>query len=232
VQPGQSLFRIGQAYRVSLSAILEANRLKLRAPLRAGQRLVIPGARRPVAVAVSHRLSGREREALERSLQDDVPEPPPPPPLKTDGLFVWPILGPMNSRFGPRWGRFHAGIDIGSAQYQTVRAAADGEVVYASETRGPLGQAVVLQHAGGVRTVYAHLSILIAEEGETVRQGQAIAGVGSTGRSTGPHLHFEVRQDGAPVNPEHYLPATIDELVQELSRSRAAEGREATSSRP
>jgi murein DD-endopeptidase MepM/ murein hydrolase activator NlpD len=97
-------------------------------------------------------------------------------------------------------------------------AAADGEVLYASETRGALGKAVVLQHGDGLRTIYAHLSIIIAEEGQTVRQGQAIGGVGSTGRSTGPHLHFEVRRKGAALNPEDFLPATIDELVRDLSR--------------
>jgi murein DD-endopeptidase MepM/ murein hydrolase activator NlpD len=80
--------------------------------------------------------------------------------------------------------------------------------------------AVVLQHGHGLRTVYAHLSIIIAREGDTVRQGQPIGGVGDTGRTTGPHLHFEIRKNGTALNPEEYLPATIDELVQDLSRKR------------
>jgi murein DD-endopeptidase MepM/ murein hydrolase activator NlpD len=93
-------------------------------------------------------------------------------------------------------------------------------VIYANATKGGLGKAVVLQHGRGVRTVYAHLSIIIAREGDTVRQGQAIGGVGDTGRATGPHLHFEVRRNGAALNPEDYLPATIDELVRDLSKQR------------
>jgi murein DD-endopeptidase MepM/ murein hydrolase activator NlpD len=99
-------------------------------------------------------------------------------------------------------------------------AAADGEVIYANETRGGLGKSIVLQHGRGLRTVYAHLSIIIAREGDTVRQGQAIGGVGETGRASGPHLHFEVRKNGVPVDPEEFLPATIDELVRDLSRPR------------
>ncbi len=224
VVQGQTLFRISEAYRVPVATILDANRLKPKAPLRVGQRLWIPGAKRTAAVAASRSLTPKERETLERSLRDDtLPEPPETAPgtrIKTDAPFIWPILGPINSPYGPRWGRFHAGVDIGSPQYQEVVAAADGEVLYASETKGPLGQAVVLQHANGIRTIYAHLSIIASEDGETVRQGQPIGGVGSTGRATGPHLHFEVRENGKPVEPLAYLPATIDDLVRELARER------------
>ncbi|MFB3817831.1 MAG: peptidoglycan DD-metalloendopeptidase family protein [Candidatus Methylomirabilales bacterium] len=227
VARGQTLFRISEAYRVPVAAILEANRLKPKAPLRVGQRLLIPGVKRAVRVAAARPLSSQEREGLELSLREPPPaEPPPAVPvtrLKTDAALLWPILGAVNSPFGPRWGRLHAGIDIGSPQYQEVVAAADGEVIYAGESRGPLGQAVILQHADGLRTVYAHLSLIVAEEGETVRQGQPIGGVGSTGRSTGPHLHFEVRVNGARVDPLQYLPATLDELVTDLARARAAE---------
>jgi murein DD-endopeptidase MepM/ murein hydrolase activator NlpD len=166
-----------------------------------------------------------ERLTLERSLLEEDTAPPPPtepprPGVKTDAEFLWPIVGPINSPFGPRWGRFHAGIDLGSPHYQEVVAAADGEVIYANETRGGLGKAIVLQHGRGFRTVYAHLSIIVAREGDTARQGQAIGGVGETGRASGPHLHFEVRKNGVPLNPEEFLPATIDELVRDLQRQR------------
>jgi murein DD-endopeptidase MepM/ murein hydrolase activator NlpD len=228
VQPGQNLFRISQAYGVTVALLIEVNRLKPAAPLKVGQRLFIPGATAVRKVEVSRQLTNEERTALERSLREELTLPPsarsaPPPQrqrVKTDADFVWPIHGPINSPFGPRNGRLHAGIDIGSPHYQEVVAAADAEVIYANDTRGPLGKAVVLQHGRGLRTVYAHLSIIVAREKDAVRQGQAIGGVGETGRATGPHLHFEIRQNGVPVNPEDYLPATIDELMRDLSKSK------------
>jgi murein DD-endopeptidase MepM/ murein hydrolase activator NlpD len=227
VQPGQNLFRIGQAYNVPVALVIEANHLKPSAPLKVGQRLFIPGAVAVKRVEASRQLTTDERAALERSLREELTlprppstPPPPPPRVKTEAEFVWPIQGPVNSPFGPRGGRLHAGIDIGSPHYQEVVAAADAEVIYANDTRGPLGKAVVLQHGHGMSTVYAHLSIIIARERDTVRQGQAIGGVGDTGRATGPHLHFEIRQNGVPLNPEAHLPATIDELVRDLSISK------------
>jgi len=234
VERGQTLFGISRAYGVPMALLLDANGLKPSAPLKVGQRLVIPGAAAVKKVEPYRPLTTAERAGLEQSLREELtlpsrsiaPSPPatvPPPPrpgVKTDADFMWPIHGPINSRFGPRNGRLHAGIDIGSLHYQEVVAAADAEVIYANDTKGPLGKAVVLEHGRGMRTVYAHLSIIIARERDTIRQGQAIGGVGETGRATGPHLHFEVRRNGAPVNPEEYLPATIDELMRELSTAK------------
>jgi len=225
VEAGQTLFRISQAYQVRVAVIMEANRLKPSTPLKVGQRLFIPGVKALKKVEAYKPLTTQEREVLERSLAGEVVAPPPPtepprPRVKTEADLVWPLVGPITSPFGPRWGRFHAGIDIGSPYYQEVVAALDGEVIYADATKGGLGKAVVLQHGNGLRTVYAHLSIIIAHEGDTVRQGQAIGGVGDTGHATGPHLHFEVRKNGTALDPEEYLPATIDELVRDLSRGR------------
>jgi murein DD-endopeptidase MepM/ murein hydrolase activator NlpD len=225
VERSQTLFRISQAYGVPVAALAEANRLKPSAPLKVGQRIFVPGAKMAKKVGQYQPLSTNERAVLERSLREELTIPPPPatasptprPRVKTDAEFQWPLVGSINSTFGPRWGKFHAGIDIGSPHYQEVVAAADGEVIYAHDTGGSLGKAVVLDHGRGMRTVYAHLSVLIAREGDTVRQGQTIGGVGDTGRTTGPHLHFEVRRNGSPLNPEDYLPATMDELVRDLS---------------
>jgi lipoprotein NlpD len=228
VEQGQTLFRISQSYGVSVASLTEANRLKPSQPLKVGQRLLVPGAKAVRKVEPFRPLTTEERTVLERSLREELmlpspptaTVPPPRPRVRTDADFVWPIQGRINSPFGPRNGRLHAGIDIGSPHYQEVVAAADAEVIYANDTRGPLGKAVVLQHGRGMRTVYAHLSIIIARERDTVRQGQAIGGVGDTGRATGPHLHFEIWQNGIPLNPEDYLPATIDELVKDLSAPR------------
>lgn len=229
VQRGQTLFRISQAYGVTVAQLVEVNRLKPSAPLQVGQRLLIPGATEIGQVETPRQLTTDERTALERSLQEDLSLPPTPPGVapspappgvRADADFVWPLSGPVTSPFGPRNGRLHAGVDIGSPHYQEVVAAADGEVIYAGNTGGSLGKTVVLQHGRGLRTVYAHLSIIIARERDTVRQGQAIGGVGDTGRATGPHLHFEVRKNGVPVDPTAHLPATIDDLVRGLSAPR------------
>jgi murein DD-endopeptidase MepM/ murein hydrolase activator NlpD len=138
--------------------------------------------------------------------------------------FIWPVVGPLNSPYGPRRSRFHAGIDIGAAHAHPVVAAGGGRVVYARATRGPLGKTVVLEHADGLRTLYAHLSRIVAKEGALVRQGDRIGAVGRTGRATGPHLHFEIHRHGAPVAPQAFLPGPPGELVGlSAPRSRASE---------
>lgn len=122
------------------------------------------------------------------------------------GRFIRPVDGEITSRFGMRYHpilhryRMHTGVDFGAPTGAPIRAAADGEVVMASYMRG-YGNTVVIDHGGGVTTLYAHCSALLVNEGQTVQQGQVIARVGSTGLSTGPHLHFEVRHNGTPVNP-------------------------------
>ncbi len=127
------------------------------------------------------------------------------------GTMLWPAEGEITSPFGwrvhPIFGtqRLHTGIDIGADYGDTVRAA-DGGVVIHSDWMGGYGNAVIIDHGNGISTLYAHNSQLLVSEGQTVAKGQAISRVGSTGYSTGPHLHFEVRQNGTPVNPLNFLP--------------------------
>jgi murein DD-endopeptidase MepM/ murein hydrolase activator NlpD len=118
--------------------------------------------------------------------------------------FIWPVLGPVTSPFGWRWGRMHEGIDIGAASGTPIRAAAAGTVIYAGWLGG-YGNLVVIDHGGGVATAYGHQSGIAVGSGATVPQGQVIGYVGSTGHSTGPHLHFEVRVNGVPQDPLGYL---------------------------
>jgi murein DD-endopeptidase MepM/ murein hydrolase activator NlpD len=117
--------------------------------------------------------------------------------------FIWPVSGPITSGFGWRWGRMHEGIDIGAACGTPIRAAASGTVVYAGWMDG-YGNIIVIDHGGGLATAYGHQSALYVGGG-SVSQGQTIGAVGSTGHSTGCHLHFEVRVNAAPVNPLNYL---------------------------
>lgn len=112
--------------------------------------------------------------------------------------------GVVTSRFGSRWGSTHTGTDIGVATGTPIYAAAGGNVIF-SGWKGTLGKLVVVDHGNGVQTYYAHCSSLIAAKGDVVTTGQLLAKVGSTGRSTGPHLHFEIRVNGSAVNPQNYL---------------------------
>jgi murein DD-endopeptidase MepM/ murein hydrolase activator NlpD len=100
--------------------------------------------------------------------------------------------------------RFHAGIDFGASYGSTIRAAEGGKVIFAG-WYGGYGNTVIINHGGGISTLYGHTSKLYVSQGKIVQPGEAIAAVGSTGLSTGPHLHFEVRQDGEPVDPMAYL---------------------------
>ncbi|SEO69727.1 murein hydrolase activator EnvC family protein [Propionispora vibrioides] len=127
------------------------------------------------------------------------------------GALMWPASGPITSPFGwrthPIFGtaRYHSGIDIGADYGDTVVAADSGVVIFA-DWMGGYGKAVVIDHGGGVSTLYGHNSELLVSEGQRVSKGQAISRVGATGYATGPHLHFEVRENGSPVDPMSYLP--------------------------
>lgn len=126
------------------------------------------------------------------------------------GSMIWPAAGPITSEYGwrthPIFGtqRYHSGIDIGADYGDTVSAADSGVVIY-SDWMGGYGKAVIIDHGNGISTLYGHNSELLVVEGQQVRKGQAIARVGSTGYSTGPHCHFEVRQNGSPVDPRGFL---------------------------
>jgi murein DD-endopeptidase MepM/ murein hydrolase activator NlpD len=117
----------------------------------------------------------------------------------------WPVGGPVTSEFGYRWGRLHAGIDIGAGMGTPIRAAKGGTVIFAGQQSG-YGNVVIIDHGGGLSTLYGHQSRIAVNDGEDVGGGQVIGYVGSTGHSTGPHLHFETRIGGSPENPRRYLP--------------------------
>lgn len=130
--------------------------------------------------------------------------------VRGNGRFSYPISAAITSSFGTRihpilgYRRFHAGVDFGAAHGSTIRSADNGRVIFAG-WYGGYGRAVIVDHGGGITTLYAHTSEVLVSEGATVQRGQAIAAVGSTGLSTGPHLHFEVRENGEPVNPMSYF---------------------------
>jgi len=121
----------------------------------------------------------------------------------------WPVPGPINSDFGTRrsssWRpRVHTGVDIGAAHGTLVRAPAKGRVAFAGWRSG-YGRTVVIDHGHHVHTVYAHLSKLGVRRGQLIQPGSAIGSTGRTGYVTGPHLHYEIRVNGRPLNPRNYL---------------------------
>ena len=130
---------------------------------------------------------------------------------------LWPVIGPITGAFGERIdpfngeGAFHSGVDISSTYGQPVIAPADGIVTYADFYNG-YGRMLQIDHGNGISTRYGHLSGFAVTDGQTVHKGQVIAYVGLSGRSTGPHLHYEVRIHDTPVNPHKFLRATFAQL--------------------
>lgn len=139
----------------------------------------------------------------------------------TSAPSLWPVIGPVTGSFGERIdpfngeGAFHAGVDISCGYGQAVIAPADGVVSFAGMYNG-YGRMLEVEHPDGIVTRYGHLSGFAVGEGQSVRRGQVIGYVGLSGRSTGPHLHYEVRIHDTPVNPHKYLRATIDSLTGSL----------------
>jgi murein DD-endopeptidase MepM/ murein hydrolase activator NlpD len=130
--------------------------------------------------------------------------PTPQPQAVSGAGFIWPVNGAVTSGYGQRWGRLHAGVDIAAGFGTTIAAAASGTVIHAGWLGG-YGNLVVVDHGGGLSTAYAHQQQIYVSIGQSVSQGQALGEVGSTGNSTGPHLHFEVRINGTAVDPLGYL---------------------------
>jgi murein DD-endopeptidase MepM/ murein hydrolase activator NlpD len=130
-----------------------------------------------------------------------APPPPPPPPQ-----FVRPGTGRLTSGYGSRWGRLHAGIDLAAGTGAPISAVAAGTVVSAG-SEGGYGRVVRLQHDAGTVTLYAHLSQLLVTVGQRVTAGTYVGLEGSSGHSTGPHLHFEVRVGDVPLDPAPWLRA-------------------------
>ena len=117
----------------------------------------------------------------------------------------WPLVDRVTSEYGPRWGRMHQGIDIAGAHGAPILSSESGRVDFAGWIGG-YGNTLIVDHGGGMSTLYGHLYGFAVTVGQTVSIGQTLGYVGNSGLSQGPHLHFEVRIDGAPVNPRTYLP--------------------------
>jgi murein DD-endopeptidase MepM/ murein hydrolase activator NlpD len=145
----------------------------------------------------------------------------PAPMPSSDGSLRWPVeAGVISSDYGARWGKMHKGIDIAAEVGEPVYAVADGEVIYAGDGLRGYGNVVIIQHAQRISSLYAHNSELKVKQGDHVVQGGLIALMGSTGHSTGPHVHFELRSGDVAVNPHTLLPvSTLADTTQPAAKS-------------
>jgi murein DD-endopeptidase MepM/ murein hydrolase activator NlpD len=212
VRPGETVWRIARAYGIDGADLMETNGLADARALTVGTELFVPGATRVVDVPPAGEPGATPAPASAAPPWTSPPTPTPTsaaPPARgaarDDTPLAWPLEGVLYGRYGVRAGKRHDGIDIAAPEGSSVRAAAAGLVIYAGEQAG-YGSIVILKHEGGLVTLYAHNSRLLVAEGERVKRGEPIARVGQTGRTSGPHLHFEVRDGTRPKNPLLFLP--------------------------
>jgi lipoprotein NlpD len=208
VSAGENLYRIALKYDVSVSALMKANGIDDVRQLKVGQELNIPGVVTrtaevssvvaPIVVSSSSATRG----------DDDVEDPREmrgggggvPKETFGRGPLSWPLRGVLYGRFGKRGKEVHDGVDLAAPLGTPVKTAAPGKVLFAGEQRG-YGLIAVVEHADGLVTLYAHNHDLRVKTGQKVREGQVISTVGESGKTSGPHLHFEVRERGRPVDP-------------------------------
>jgi murein DD-endopeptidase MepM/ murein hydrolase activator NlpD len=184
VKSGESLWKIAGQYGVTVATIAQVNHI-------VNPQLIQPGQLLKIPTDASAKISG-EPVSVAVVTQKST-------------LYIWPATGPISSPYGSRSGGFHTGMDIAVSYGTPIRATRNGKVVL-SGWNGGYGYCVILEHPDGSRTLYGHCSRLKAKVGQTVAQGDTIAYVGSTGNSTGAHLHFEVIVGGKYKNPASVLP--------------------------
>ena len=210
VRFGDTLIKIAQRYGITLSDLLRLN------PGLETARLVVGSQ---IRLAQSSPIRSRSLLALKPSSSGGLSWPELPnfgkespekkafqPPISSQ-QWTWPTKGVFTSGYGWRWGRMHKGIDVANNVGTPIVASREGRVIFAGWSSGGYGYLVEILHPDGSRSLYAHNSSLEVRKGQSVRQGQMISRMGSTGRSTGPHLHFEIRPAGkGAINPLKLLP--------------------------
>jgi lipoprotein YgeR len=194
VAPGETLDLIARRAGVPAEDILELNGFESAALVKPGTLLFVMTAAAPEPTTAPPPAAA-------------VTDSGSPPALRWPLTTIHVLIG---SPFGARWGKPHEGIDLPAPVGTPVFAAADGRVVYAGAGIRGYGNLIVLKHAGDLLTAYAHNSVLLVSQGQSVRSGDRIALVGQSGHATGPHLHFEVRRGQIPRDPMSYLPPLGD----------------------
>ncbi len=194
VKSGDTVLSIADAYNAKATDIVSANGLEDSSKIALGQKLIIPNGDVPIQQAP--KIVSQNTQTA----RDPGDEPTPAPQKEntaSDSGFGWPTVSHHISQY---FKGGHTGIDIDNRSLPPVFAAQDGTVEFAGWL-GPYGNLIILNHGNGLSTYYAHLTKFYVAKGATVKKGDAIAKMGSTGNSTGPHVHFEVRRFGIPINP-------------------------------
>ena len=193
VKRGETKQKIAARYGVSLAELDKANEQSAKG-IQVGDKLYIPFE------TVPGWNGGDDEYDAEGGSQREI--------ASLNPRFIWPVLGKMSSLFGRRRGENHEGIDIAAPKGTRVLAARSGHVIYTGNRISGYGNMVIVRHPDTLATVYAHLSKIHVKKGQFVSKGQLVGRVGETGRATGPHLHFEVRDRSRPKDPLAFLPGS------------------------
>ena len=220
VKPGQTLWSIARAYEVDLERLARSNRLSNRNELRVGQRLLIPGARRQRQVASRCPCPDTSPPTTQKDLPHTASKQPAVSQHPTAPITLsWPIHGTITRHFHQNGRQRHDGIDIAAPRGSLIRAAADGKVIFSDWGPGGYGRLVIVQHTLNIVTVYAHNERNLVQRNQRVKQGQAIATVGRSGRATDYHLHFEVRHNTVPKPPHIFFSPPQHQVgIQDIHR--------------
>jgi len=213
VQDGETLYGVARRYRVDIRSLVRLNSLRPPYRLTAGQRLRLPGKRREAAVAsrgarapASKPRRVFPRPAVTRRTPVSLPVALAHPPPRAGRKFLWPVRGRVSVGFGPRGKGLHNdGINILAPRGTVVRAAENGVVAYSGNQLRGFGNLLLIKHAGGWTSAYAHNQTVLVKAGQRVRKGQSISRVGRSGSVLHPQLHFELRRGRRAVDPLRYL---------------------------
>ena len=207
VEKGQTVYRIAKSYGLSVEELIAANNLDATGELKVGQELWVPGAAKQAKVA---QYDSPEPEATATARRGPTGSEKRPGQTravkvgKQEGVLQWPVRGVLYAKFGRKGKEGHDGIDLAAPAGSVVKTAGAGTVLFAGDQRG-YGLIVLVEHDSHLITLYAHNRDLRVKTGQKVREGQVVATVGDSGKTSGPHLHFEVRKDGVPTDPLDFL---------------------------
>ncbi len=192
VEKHQTLYRICKTYGVDIKEVASLNGITDQSKIQTGQRIFIPGAKKALKVEIYIddvvAGTGEKEKAL----------------LKKPN-FIWPVEGKFSNVFDDSEDKRHLGIDISSTLGTQIKASSSGAVLYSGNTIRGFGNLIILRHSEEFVTVYAHNQVNLVEEGMWVERGEVIGKVGQTGRTSGPHLHFEIRKNNKAVDPFIFL---------------------------